>query len=112
MQAPLFGVGFEPGAVIPHETVQNFFGKMYHNLFLQFAGATGIAGLLACGFHLFQLGRFGKKPTVKTVLLLTLPAMILMMSMVDNFFFYLNYQIAYCMFLAVAERELGERKQI
>ena len=100
---PVFGVGFDRGVTIPLEDVQNVFGSMYHNVFIQFAGAMGIFGLLAFGFHLWQLGRFWKKPTAKTIVLLTLPLMILLMSFVDNFFFYLNQQIAYCMFLAMAE---------
>lgn len=102
---PVFGAGFDLGAVIPHETVQNVFGKMYHNLFLQFLGATGTVGLLAFLFHLWQVGRLWRKSSSPKVLLLTLPLMILLTSMVDNFFFYLNQQIAYCMFLAVAERK-------
>ena len=52
-----------------------------------------------------QVGLLWRKPNAKKVLLLTLPFMILLMSLVDNFFFYLNQQIAYCMFLAVAERK-------
>ena len=103
--APLFGVGFDRGAVIPHEMVQNFFGRMYHSLFIQFMGAMGIAGLLAFLFHLWQVGSLFRKPTAKKILILTLPLMILLMSLVDNFFFYLNQQIAYCMFIAVAERK-------
>ena len=65
-------------------------------------GAVGGAAFL---FHLWQVGCVLRKPTAKKVLLLTLPFMILLMSLVDNFFFYLNQQIAYCMFLAVAERK-------
>ncbi len=102
---PLFGVGFEKGAVEPGETVQNFFGRMYHNLPLQFLGAMGIVGLLAFLFHLWQAGRLWRKPSANKILLLTLPLMILLTSLVDNFFFYLNQQIAYCMFLAIAERK-------
>lgn len=102
---PLFGVGFDKGFVPAGEQIQNFFGKMYHNLFLQLLGAMGIVGLLAFLFHLWQVGMIFKKPTAKKILILTLPLMILLMSMVDNFFFYLNQQIAYCMFIAVAERK-------
>lgn len=102
---PLFGVGFDKGFIPAGEQIQNFFGRMYHDLPLQFLGAMGIVGALAFTFHLWQVGRLWRKPNGKKVLLLTLPLMILMMSMVDNFFFYLNQQIAYCMFLAVAERK-------
>lgn len=100
---PLFGIGFDKGFIPAGEQMQNFFGKMYHNLFLQFLGATGIVGLLAFLFHLWQIGSLWRRLTAKKVLLLMLPCMILSMSLVDNFFFYLNQQIAYCMFLAMAE---------
>lgn len=104
-QWPVFGIGLDVGFVEPMETVNNFFGRMYHNLPLQFLGAMGIVGLGALVFHLVQFGHLWRKPTATKVLLLTLPLMILTMSLVDNFFFYLNQQIAYCMFLAVAERK-------
>ena len=102
---PVFGVGFEKGAFVGWEVLRNVFANMYHNVFVQFAAAMGILGVGAFGVHLWQVGRLFWKPKGKTVLLLTLPVMILMMSLVDNFFFYLNQQIAYCMFLAVAEAE-------
>ena len=102
---PIFGVGFEKGAFVGWGVLRNVFANMYHNVFVQFIGAMGIAGLLAFLFHLWQVGSLFRKPTAKKVLILTLPLMILLMSLVDNFFFYLNQQIAYCMFIAVAERK-------
>lgn len=102
---PLLGVGFEKGAFVGWDVLRNVFANMYHNVFVQFIGAMGIIGLLSFGLHIWQFGRLWRKPTATKVLLLTLPLMILTMSLVDNFFFYLNQQIAYCMFLAVAERK-------
>lgn len=102
---PALGVGFEKGAFIGYGIPQNVFGKMYHNIGIQFLAAMGAVGGAAFLFHLWQVGCVLRKPTAKKVLLLTLPFMILTMSLVDNFFFYLNQQIAYCMFLAVAERK-------
>lgn len=102
---PVFGVGFDKGAFVDDGILRNVFANMYHNVFVQFAGAMGIIGLLAFLIHLWQVGSLFKKPTAKKLLLLTLPLMILLMSFVDNFFFYLNQQIAYCMFIAVAERK-------
>ena len=102
---PLLGVGFDRGFVSAGEQMQNFFGRMYHNLPLQFLGAMGIVGALTFAFHIWQVGCLWRKSSSPKVLLLTLPLMILLTSMVDNFFFYLNQQIAYCMFLAVAERK-------
>lgn len=102
---PIFGVGFDKGAFIDWGVLRNVFANMYHNVLVQFMAAMGTAGLLAFAFHLWQLARVWKKPKAGTVILLMLPLMILMMSVVDNFFFYLNQQIAYCMFLALAERK-------
>lgn len=102
---PVFGVGFEKGAFVDSGILRNVFANMYHNIFVQFAAAMGILGVIACICHFWQAGRLLRKPTAKKILILTLPLMILLMSMVDNFFFYLNQQIAYCMFLAVAERK-------
>lgn len=105
VSAPLLGVGFDKGAKVAYYVMQNFYANMYHNIGIQFLAAMGILGLLAFLFHLWQVGSLFRKPTAKKVLILTLPLMILLMSMVDNFFFYLNQQIAYCMFIAVAERK-------
>ena len=107
---PIFGVGFEKGAFTGYQILRNVFANMYHNLFIQFIAAMGVLGLAAYGLHIWQVGRLWRKPTANTVLLLILPLMIFIMSMVDNFFFYMNQQIVYCMFLAVTEREIGERK--
>ena len=103
--APVLGVGFDKGADVGIEIMLNFFANMYHNIGIQFLAAMGAVGGAAFLFHLWQVGCVLRKPTAKKVLLLTLPFMILTMSLVDNFFFYLNQQIAYCMFLAVAERK-------
>ena len=102
---PIFGVGFDKGGDVGYEVLKNVFANMYHNIGIQFFAAMGILGFGAFLFHLWQVGSLFRKPTAKKVLLLTLPLMILLMSLVDNFFFYLNQQIAYCMFIAVAERK-------
>jgi O-antigen ligase len=102
---PILGVGFDKGGDVGYVVLKNVFANMYHNIGIQFLAAMGAVGGAAFLFHLWQVGCVLRKPTAKKVLLLTLPFMILTMSLVDNFFFYLNQQIAYCMFLAVAERK-------
>ena len=42
--------------------------------------------------------------SVDKFMLLLVPLMVLAMSLVDNFFFYLNFQIPYAIFLMLAER--------
>jgi len=105
VSSPMFGVGFDKGAKIGRDVMHNVFANMYHNIGIQFLAAMGLLGFTAFLFHLWQVGSLFRKPTAKKVLILTLPLMILLMSLVDNFFFYLNQQIAYCMFIAVAERK-------
>lgn len=105
LSSPLFGVGFDKGAIVGRDVMRNVFANMYHNILVQFGAAMGIVGTIACICHFWQVGHLLRKLTAKKVLVLTLPLMIVLMSVVDNFFFYLNQQIAYCMFLAVAERK-------
>lgn len=104
LQSPLFGVGFDKGAFLPEERLQNVYSNMYHNILVQFPAAMGIAGVAAFLLHIVQLFRLLlKKCTGKRLLILLTPLMILTMSLVDNYWFYLNHQIAYCIFLAWAE---------
>ena len=105
LRAPVFGVGFDKNAFEGAHALRNVFAQMYHNIFAQFIATMGSVGILAFGLHLWQAGKLWRKPKAERVLLLLLPLMVILMSLVDNFFFYLNQQIAYCMFLAVAERK-------
>ncbi len=111
LENPLFGVGFEKGAWPIEEKMQNVYSNMYHNVFVQFPASMGTVGVLAFGVHLLQLLRLLRKATVGRFLLLLLPGMILGMSVVDNFYFYLNQQIAYCIFLGLAERMVTAERQ-
>ena len=109
--APLLGVGFEKGAYAVEDRLNNVFSNMYHGIVPQFCGAMGILGVTAFGWHLFELGRAVlRRFTVEKLFFLLVPAMIITMSMADNFFFYANYQFVYCLFLALIER--SERKQL
>lgn len=108
--APILGVGFEKGAGVLEMRANNVFSNMYHGIVPQFGGSMGILGVTAFGWHLYELSRAVlRRFTVEKLFFLLVPAMILTMSMVDNFFFYANYQFVYCLFLALIER--NERKQ-
>lgn len=109
--APLFGVGFEKGAFPIEQRFNNVFSNMYHGIIPQFYGAMGILGICAIFKHLFDLGKtVFHRFSAEKLLLAAVPGMILAMSLVDNFFFYANYQFVYCLFLALLEK--AERKQI
>ena len=65
----------------------------------------GILGICALVKHLFDLGKtVFHRFSAEKLLLAAVPGMILAMSMVDNFFFYANYQFVYCLFLALIEK--------
>ena len=111
LQNPLFGIGFEEGARPPESRLGNVFSNMYHGIIPQFYGAMGILGICAIFKHLFDLGKtVFHRFSAEKLLLAAVPGMILAMSLVDNFFFYANYQFVYCLFLALLEK--AERKQI
>ncbi len=102
-----FGVGLSKGGFAQSLENANILAKMYHNIFLQFAASMGSLGILAFIFHLkdfFVLGL--SKISARRLLILLLPLMIIIMSLFDNFFFYLNFQIFYVAFFALAEKEL------
>ena len=109
--APVFGVGFDKGAYSLEDRPSNVFSNMYHGIIPQFCGAMGVVGVGALTMHFFDLGKMlFSRFSWEKLLLLAVPGMILVMSVVDNFFFYANYQFVYCLFLALLEK--FERKQI
>ena len=107
--APIFGIGFTNGGYVVPDL--NVYSNMYHCIGIEFLGAMGIVGCLAFFFHIYQLLRlFFNKVSVDKMLLMMVPAMIIVMSMVDNFFFYFNFQIFYGAFLAFAEISIKEKE--
>ena len=109
--APVFGVGFDKGAYLLEDRHNNVFSNMYHGIIPEFYGAMGIVGIGALAMHFFELGKMlFRRFSWEKLLLLAVPGMILVMSMVDNFFFYANYQFVYCLFLVLLEK--SEQKQM
>lgn len=112
VSSPILGVGFNDGAYISDVRRENFFSNMYHCVLVQIPGAMGAVGCVAFVFHIFDLIKlFIKKFSIDKLLLMTVPFMILAMSLVDNFFFYLHFQIFYAVFLAIAESLLYKEQQ-
>lgn len=116
LSAPVFGVGFQDGSLnLPstggkHVNI-GILNHMYHNLPLQFLGSMGIVGLAALVWHLVDLFRvFLCRISISKILLLCVPLLIILTSLVDNFFFFLNFQIIYCAFLAMAEHYVRPRQ--
>lgn len=103
--APVFGVGFDKGAYPLETRRDNVFSNMYHGIIPEFYGAMGIVGIGALAMHFFDLGKMlFRRFSWEKLLLLAVPGMILVMSVVDNFFFYANYQFVYCLFLVLLEK--------
>ncbi len=102
--SPIFGVGFADGGFSSSIRPSNFYSRMYHNILIQFPAAMGIVGCIAFLIHLYELTLiFFKRISADKMLLLSVPMMILGMSLFDNFFFYLEFQIFYGIFLALSE---------
>lgn len=101
--APVFGAGFcDGGYAIPN---LNVYSNMYHCIGIEFLGAMGVMGCIAFAFHAFELLKiFFKKFSLDKLFIMMIPAMIIGMSIVDNFFFYFNFQIFYGAFLVIAEK--------
>ncbi len=106
LSSPVFGVGFSDGGVLEKNQYSNVFNDMYHNVVIQFMGATGIVGLLAFIWHLADISRvFFYRFSVDRALLLMLPITILVTSLADNFFFCFNFQIYYAAYLVLVETD-------
>ena len=107
LKAPLFGSGFMSGDFTPDSVYSN----MYHNIFIEFLGSMGIFGIFAFAVHLKHgLEAIIRRYSLDKLLLLLVPICILGMSLVDNFFFYPNFQILYAAFLACAEVSLEHKR--
>lgn len=105
--SPIFGVGFAKGVSHSGNISNNFFSNMYHCLVIQMGVSAGIAGLIALIIHVKDIFILGiKKFSIDRLFILSVPIMILCMSMVDNFFFYLNFQIPYVAFLILAQKHM------
>lgn len=105
ISSPIFGIGFENGGYTDEVKRNNFFSNMYHCIFVQLLGAMGTVGAVAFVLHLVSLGwATFKKFSISKLLILLVPFTVLLLSLLDNFFFYLHFQIFYGVFIAVAER--------
>ena len=112
LSAPVFGNGFVYGFQSTAAASANFFENMYHNFFVQLLGSMGAFGVFMVLIHfkhVFEV--LVRRFSVDKFILLMAPAVILGMSMVDNFFFYPNFMIIYTAFLAAAEITLEKNRQ-
>ena len=108
---PILGVGWNKGALDESVRFENFFSNMYHCLPIQLGASAGVCGLLSLLFHVKDIFIVAlKKFSLDRLFVLSVPVMVLCMSLVDNFFFYLNFQIFYLVFLALAEKHMESKK--
>ena len=111
ISSPILGVGWSKGGNSLDKYAGNFYSNMYHCIVIQMAASTGIVGIWAMLFHVKDLVVMAcKNFKLDRLFLLSVPAMILAMSLVDNFFFYLNFQIIYIAFLLVAQKFFNSTK--
>ena len=114
LSAPVFGVGFSVGRAMDglDSINPNIFDIMYHNIIVEFLGSMGVVGIFAFLFHLKHgIELIFRKFSWDRLLVVTVPVLILCMSLLDNFFFYPNFAIVYGAFLACAELMLEESRQ-
>lgn len=105
LSSPVFGTGFNDGGYSDELRRNNFFSNMYHCILIQLPGAMGIIGCAAFLIHLIEgILLLFRRFSADKLLLFLIPLMILGMSLVDNFFFYLHFQIFYGAFIALAEK--------
>ncbi len=105
---PVLGVGISKGVFYDYYEYHNIFTGMCHNVIAQFLATAGVTGGIAFVWHIKDLFVIWiKKINSLRSLILLMPLLILTMSLADNFFFYLNFQIAYVAFIALAQKELS-----
>lgn len=111
VSAPIFGVGFLDGGYEPALN-ENFYSNMYHNILVEIIGATGVIGGVAFLLHLRCLGEgVLRRFSLEKLLLGLIPIFIVGASLLDNFFWYPNFQIFYGIFLALLEVKLEEARK-
>ena len=104
LRQSIFGVGFADGGYPAELQNNNFYSNMYHCILVQWLGAMGIIGAIAFLWHMADnLRLILKNFSLNKLLLLGVPMTIIVMSLVDNFFFYPHFQIFYAIFLSLAE---------
>ncbi len=112
LSAPLFGVGFMYGTFAPEAASTNLFNNMYHNIFIQLLASLGVVGLLMFLIHIkFVVEVLIRSFCGEKLILLMGPALIIVMSLMDNFFFYPNFILIYTAFLACSEVLLEQKRR-
>ena len=109
LSAPIFGVGFRDGG---KEIFENVYSSMYHSVVIQFLGSMGLVGLLAFLIHIKHLAEILiRRFSAEKFLLMMIPFGVICASLVDNYFFYPNFQIIYSVFLGLAEHSLEKSRE-
>ncbi len=112
LSAPIFGVGFMYGTFTPEAASANLFNNMYHNIGIQLLASLGVVGLLMFLIHIkFVVEVLIRNFCGEKLILLMGPALIIVMSLMDNFFFYPNFILIYTAFLACAEVLLEQKRR-
>ncbi len=97
-EAPTFGVGFIDGGFT--ERNGNIYSNMYHSIGIQAMASMGVIGGIAFIMHLAGLINMGLRNCRKDKIMFTLiPFIFILISLVDNYFWYLNIQVLYCIIL-------------
>ena len=113
LSAPIFGKGFLGFGENDTFEAVSFIPDMAHNTVIQLLSSMGIVGLGAYLYYRFcSLKPFFKAPTLEKTIMLIAILTVLLMSLLDNFVFYIYIMFYPTVLLAVAHRFRyeGERR--
>jgi O-antigen ligase len=104
-ESPILGKGFFGFGGDGLDATANFLPLMAHNTVIELLSALGVFGLLAYGYYrVSSLKPLFKKPRYSTVYVYLSIAAVLLMSLLDNYVFYIYTMFYYSVMLALAYR--------
>lgn len=103
LSSPIFGTGLFSFSGNGSSDVASFIPTMAHNTFVQLLSSMGIVGLIAYGiYRAHSLVPFVRRPSLAKSMLLLPILIVLGMSLLDNFVFYVYTIFYYNIVLAIA----------
>ncbi len=103
---PIFGVGFS-AYMQSNPYVPQIYQGLAHNTLIQFVCSTGIVGTLLFGYHAFEAVKtLFTKITFRRLFLIASIALFLLISLLDQIYFFPNFTVIFTLFLTFAEKDV------
>jgi O-antigen ligase len=110
-ESPIFGKGFFTYGNQNHDDTANFLPFMAHNTVIELLSALGVFGLYAYGYYRFSsLKPLFKRPRYEIVYIYLSIIVVLLMSLLDNFVFYIYTMFYYSVMLALVFKGTADRE--